>query len=126
MGNALVHLVDDDPGVRGTLARVLSSDGYQVKVYASGEELLDAADAIGGGCILLDITMPKADGFAVHRALRERAIDVPVVMMTGSGDLTLLALKAGVDHFLQKPFGRSELQWVLDQLATRAEAGERV
>lgn len=119
MADSVVHLVDDDPGVRGTLARLIASGGYDVRSYASGAELLDAADAIGGGCIVLDINMPHVDGFAVHRALRDRAIDAPVVMMTGSGDLTVLALKAGVDEFLQKPFGRRELLDVIDQLCGR-------
>jgi len=113
---ALVHLVDDDDGVRGTLARLLLSGGYRVREYASGAELLDAAQALEGGYILLDIDMPGADGFAVHKALTERSIDIPVIMMTGSGDLTVLALKAGAADFMQKPFGRGEILSVLAQL----------
>ena len=115
----LVHLVDDDAGVRGTLARVLESGGYRVRQYASGSELLEASEGITGGCVLLDINMPEPDGFAVQRALAERSVDVPVVMMTGSGDLTVLALKSGVADFLQKPFDRSELLTVLDQLTAQ-------
>ncbi len=60
--------------------------------------------------------MPGIDGFAVHRALADRSIDVPVVLMTGAGDLTVLALKAGVASFMQKPFGRDELLSVIEQL----------
>ena len=75
------------------------------------------AGSLDGGCILLDINMPEPDGFAVHKALAERSIDLPVIMMTGSGDLTVLAFKAGVADFLQKPFGRGELLEVLAQLA---------
>lgn len=119
----MVHLVDDDAGVRGTLARLVASGGYEVTLYASGRELLDAADGLDGGCILLDVDMPGADGFAVHRALTERSIKVPVVLMTGSGDLTVLALKAGVADFLQKPFGRAELLSVLDHLAVPCGVG---
>jgi two-component system response regulator FixJ len=117
MSKAIVHLVDDDAGVRGTLARLLTSGGYEVCEYGSGTELLAAADEIDGGCVLLDINMPEMDGFAVHKALAERSIDVPVIMMTGSGDLTILAYKAGASEFLQKPFGRGELLSVLDQLS---------
>jgi two-component system, LuxR family, response regulator FixJ len=112
----LVHLVDDDAVVRGTLARLLASGGYGVREYASGSELLQSAETLDAGCILLDIDMPEADGFAVHRALTERSIDLPVIMMTGSGDLTVLALKAGAAEFMQKPFGRCELLSVIDQL----------
>jgi len=114
--HALVHLVDDDDGVRGTLARLLVSGGYRVREYASGTELLESAEPLEGGYILLDIDMPGVDGFAVHKALTERSIDIPVIMMTGSGDLTVLALKAGAADFMQKPFGRGEILSVLAQL----------
>ena len=120
MAAALVHLVDDDAAVRGTLARLLASGGYAVREYASGAELMDAADSLDGGTILLDINMPEPDGFAVARALGERLIDVPVIMMTGSGDLTILAMRAGVAQLMQKPFGRGELLEALDQLSGRA------
>jgi two-component system response regulator FixJ len=119
MSKALVHLVDDDAVVRATLSRLLLSGGYDVREYRSGAELIAAADALTEGCILLDIRMPEPDGFAVKRALVERAINLPVVMMTGSGDLTLLALKAGVADLMLKPFGRSELLSVLDQVTAR-------
>jgi len=114
----LVHLVDDDAGVRGTLTRLLVSGGYQVREYESGSELLTGIETLLGACILLDINMPEPDGFAVHKALCERSIDIPVILMTGSGDLTVLALKAGVADFLQKPFGRGELLAVIAQLAS--------
>lgn len=113
---ATVHLVDDDDGVRGTLARLLRSGGYAVREYASGTEFLAAAERLEAGFILLDIDMPGADGFAVRKALIDRSIDMPVIMMTGGGDLTILALKAGAADFMQKPFGRGELLAVLAQL----------
>lgn len=113
-----VHLVDDDPVVRSTLARLLISGGYRVLEYASGAELIAAADRLVDGCILLDINMPEPDGFAVKKALTERGVDLPVVMMTGSGDLTLLAWKAGVSGFIPKPFGRSEILSVLDEITS--------
>ncbi len=119
MSKALVHLVDDDAAVRGTLARLLVSGGYDVREYRSGAELIAAADALTDGCILLDISMPEPDGFAVQKALIERSIDLPVIMMTGSGDLTLLALKAGVADLMLKPFGRSELLSILDQVVAK-------
>jgi two-component system, LuxR family, response regulator FixJ len=112
----LVHVVDDDASVRATLARLLISGGYAVKEYASGEKLIQVAGALDHGCILLDINMPEPDGFAVKRALADRGIELPVIMMTGSGDLTVLALKAGVAEFMQKPFGRGELLSVLEQI----------
>lgn len=112
----LVHLVDDDEGVRDTLTRLLVSGDYRVHQYASGAELIEAAAKLVEGCILLDINMPEVDGFAVIKALTERGVELPVVMMTGSGDLTLLAWKAGVAAFIPKPFGRSEIISVLDEV----------
>lgn len=111
-----VHVVEDDPVVRTMLTRLLKSGGYAVREYASGSDLLKSADRLERGCILLDVNMPEPDGFAVKRKLAEKAVDIPVVMMSGSGDLTLLAMKAGVSEFMQKPFGRSELLAVLEQL----------
>lgn len=118
MDKGIIHLVDDDPTIRSTLARLLASSDYRVREYASGMELIAAADQLVEGCILLDIKMPEADGFAVKKALTERGIDLPVVMMTGSGDVTLMAWKAGVAGFIPKPFGRRELISVLDEITT--------
>jgi two-component system response regulator FixJ len=118
MDKGIIHLVDDDPTVRTTLNRLLVSGGYRVREYVSGVELIAAADQLVEGCILLDINMPDTDGFAVKKALTERGIELPVVMMTGSGDLTLLAWKAGVAAFVPKPFGRKEIISVLDEITT--------
>lgn len=119
----VVHLVDDDTDVRTTLARLLRSGGYAVREYQSGNELLAASRSLTDGYILLDIDMPGHDGFAVQRALRDQSINLPVILMTGSGDLTVLALKAGAADFMQKPFGRSELLTVLDQLSAEVIDG---
>lgn len=116
MDKGIIHLVDDEPAVRSTLTRLLASGGYRVRTYVSGAELIAAADQLTQGCILLDINMPDADGFAVKKDLTERGIDLPVVMMTGAGDLTLLAWKAGVAAFIPKPFGRREIVSVLDEI----------
>jgi two-component system response regulator FixJ len=116
-----VHLVDDDQCVRTTLARLLRSGGYAVTEYGteygSGKELLASTDALNSGCTLLDVNMPGQDGLAIHLALAERSVGLPVVMMTGSGDLTILALKAGLADFKQKPFGRGELLSVFGRLS---------
>lgn len=112
----LIHLVEDDEALRATLARLLESGGYAMMQYGSGKEFLRAADAIDGDCILLDINMPEPDGCADQRALAEWGIKTPVILMTGSGDLTLLALKAGAAEFMQKPFDRGELLSVLREI----------
>ena len=117
MAKSLIHLVEDDAGLRATLTRLLESGDYLVKQYGSGSELLGAADSIGDGLVLLDIDMPGPDGFAVQRELAERGVRAPVILMSGAGDLSLLALKAGASLFMQKPFGRGELLSVLEQVS---------
>ena len=103
------------------LVRLLQSGGYEVRQYCSGAELLDNVGPGDEGCILLDINMPEPDGFAVQHALVERGIALPVVLMTGAGDLSVLALKAGAADFMQKPFGRGELLSVLDEICSKTE-----
>lgn len=122
MDKALVHLVEDDPVVRSMLTRLLESGGYKVRQYSSGADLLEIADSLDCGCVLLDINMPEPDGFAVKRALGDMRVTLPVIMMTGSGDLTVLAMRAGVADFMQKPFGRSELLSVLNEVMASTEA----
>jgi two-component system response regulator FixJ len=122
MGKALVHLVEDDSVVRTMLTRLLQSGGYCVEQYSSGTEFLAVADGLTDGCILLDINMPEPDGFAVNRALADKGISLPVIMMTGSGDLTVLAMRAGAADFMQKPFDRRELLSVLQEVMPQAEA----
>jgi len=117
----VVHLVEDDSALRATLTRLIESGGYAVKQYCSGADLLQSASSIEQGCILLDIHMPAPDGFAVQRALVEKGVRTPVILMTGSGDLALLALKSGAADFMQKPFDRSELLSVLGEITILAE-----
>lgn len=130
MGNKLVHLVDDDDAVRRSLGRLLVSGGYDVREYRSGDDFLGALSSIDRGLVLLDINMPGRDGFSVLQTLSNKGFDMPAVMMTGSGDMTLVALKSGAVDLMQKPFGRSELLSVLDRVAARhkpfrAEGGAR-
>ena len=94
---SVVHLVEDDSALRATLTRIIDSGGYCVEQSSSGCELLRSASSIEGGRILPDINMSEPDGFAVQRALVTRGIKTPVILMTGSGDLTLLALRAGAE-----------------------------
>ena len=121
----LIHLVDDDDAVRTTLARLLNLSGYGVREYASGAELLEAADELKGGCVLLDLNMPVADGIAVYQALKDRSIDVPVILMTGAGDLAVSELRAEVAGVIQKPFRRVELLSMLESLSASHDAGAK-
>jgi len=83
MDKGIIHLVDDDSSVRGTLARLLVSGGYLVRVYSSGAELIDAAQSLTAGCILLDVNMPGLAHEASNgpEALRLLRTDLPLDLM---------------------------------------------
>lgn len=113
----LVHLVDDDGAVRRSAGFMLKTSGYQVKSYESGVELLKSPAELSQGCILLDIRMPGMDGLEVQQALRDKGVTLPVIIMTGHGDVTLAvrAMKAGAIDFIEKPFEKATLLGAIEQ-----------
>jgi len=127
-----VHLVDDDEAVRRSMSFMLRTSGYAVRTYASGAELLAAAKDIAPGCIFLDVRMPGMDGLQVQQALRECGIFLPVIVMTGHGDINVAvqAMKAGAVDFIEKPFEKTVLESALQEgfarLQDNARSQERV
>ena len=127
----LVHLVDDDEAIRRAAAFMLKTSGFRVQIYESGDQLLKGALSLDPGCVLLDIRMPGMDGLEVQQALKERGVGLPVVIMTGHGDVTLAvhAMKAGAVDFNEKPFENAMHLGAIDQAFSRlersAEARER-
>jgi two-component system response regulator FixJ len=107
----LVHLVDDDEAIRRSVGFMLKTSGYHVRTYESGVELLKGAPNLEPGCVLLDIRMPGMDGLEVQSALRDKGVTLPVIIMTGHGDVTLAvqAMKAGAVDFIEKPFEKAVL-----------------
>lgn len=102
-----VHFVDDEAAVRDALAFLLHSHGVPAKAYASGPELLDALAAHRlRGCILLDVRMEPLSGLQVHDQLRLRGVQLPVLFLSGHGDIPMAveALQRGALDFLEKPF----------------------
>lgn len=112
-----VHLVDDDASVRRSIAFMLKTSGHQVETYESGDALLKAAGNLTDGCILLDIRMAGIDGLETQEALRERGVSLPIVIMTGHGDISLAvrAMKAGAVDFIEKPFESAQLLAALEE-----------
>ena len=107
----LVHIVDDDEAVRRSVGFALKTSGFQVRAYESGSEILKVAPDLEAGCILLDIRMPGMDGLEVQEALKSKGVTLPVVIMTGHGDVSLAvrAMKAGAIDFIEKPFEKAVL-----------------
>ena len=113
----LVHLVDDDEAIRRSVGFMLKTSGFHVRTYESGVELLKAAPNLESGCVLLDIRMPGMDGLEVQGALQDKGIALPVIIMTGHGDvgLAVKAMKAGAVDFIEKPFAKETLLASLDE-----------
>ena len=117
----LVHLVDDDEAIRRSVGFMLKTSGFNVRTYDSGIELLKFGPNLETGCVLLDIRMPGMDGLEVQEALREKGVTLPVIIMTGHGDVTLAvqAMKAGAIDFIEKPFEKAVLLSAIDHAIDR-------
>ncbi len=117
MSEPIVFLVDDDPAIRKALPRALAMRGYHVKPYASAKEFLDDYQAHQAGCLVLDLSMPEMDGLELQDHLRKRAPDLPVIFITGHGDIpqSVQALRAGALDFLEKPFRQEALLARIDE-----------
>ena len=122
----LVHLVDDDAAVRRSAGFMLKTSSFQVRTYESGLELLKNAAGLETGCILLDIRMPGMDGLDVQQSLKEKGVALPVIIMTGHGDVSLAvkAMKAGAIDFIEKPFEKAVLLAAIEQGLERLERSE--
>lgn len=101
----LLHVIDDDAGLRDALAFLLEVNGVNARFYESGDAFL-AALPVEEGCLLTDVRMPGLTGLELVRELKSRGHDLPVIVMTGHGDVPLAveAMKAGVIDFIEKPF----------------------
>ena len=127
----LVYIVDDDEAIRRSASFMLKTSGFRVSSYDSGTAFLKAARSLEPGSVLLDIRMPGPDGLEVQRTLRDSGLLLPVVIMTGHGDVSLAvqAMKAGAVDFIEKPFERPVLLGALEvargRLAKEAAASSR-
>jgi len=103
---AVVHVIDDDEAMRQSLAFLLGTVGMEVQTYESAVAFLEVAPTVKAGCVITDVRMPELSGVELLRQLRERKLDIPVIVITGHGDVPLAveAMKIGAMDFLEKPF----------------------
>jgi two-component system, LuxR family, response regulator FixJ len=103
---AIVHVIDDDEAMRQSLAFLLGTVGMEVQTYESAVAFLEVAPTVKAGCVITDVRMPGLSGVDLLRQLRERKLGIPVIVITGHGDVALAveAMKIGAMDFLEKPF----------------------
>lgn len=118
----LIGVIDDEPSVRKSLRRLLTAARFRVEVFASAQEFLASPADDAFGCVLLDVQMPGLNGLELQRALTDAHRHVPIVFITGHGDIptSVRAMRAGAVDFLAKPFDESEL---LTAIARALEKG---
>jgi two-component system, OmpR family, alkaline phosphatase synthesis response regulator PhoP len=119
-----ILLVEDEPGLVLTLSDRLAREGYRVETAADGEAALRLASGEPFDLVLLDVMLPKMNGFDVCRALRQRGVDTPVIMLTARGQVLdkVVGLKLGADDYLTKPFEAAELLARIEARLRRAPA----
>jgi len=124
----IVHVIDDDADVRQSLAFLLSTVGLAVRVHDSATAFLEFLPDAQDGCIVTDVRMPGVDGIELQRRLRAAGNTIPVIVITGHGDIALAveAMKAGAVDFIEKPFDDEALIGAIrSALARRAGDRER-
>jgi len=106
-----VFIIDDDAAVRKFLRALISSVDLDVETFENARAFLDAFEPRRQGCLLLDVRMPGISGIELQRKLRERGIRLPVIFITGHGDVQIAvhAMKAGAADFIEKPFNNDQL-----------------
>jgi two-component system response regulator MprA len=122
MGSRRLLLVEDDRGVRESLARALQYEGYDVTTAEDGGRGLELARSMDPDALILDVMMPVLDGLEVTRKLRSTGTDVPILMLTARHQITdrVAGLDAGADDYLVKPFSLDELLARLRALLRRS------
>jgi two-component system response regulator FixJ len=122
-----VFLIDDDEAVRESLQALLEAQGYAVTGYASAEAFLAGYRPAPAACALVDLRMPGMDGLGLLERLARDKIPLPVVMVTGHGDVPLAvkAMKAGAVDFIEKPYGNEAILGVVRAAIERGRQGEQ-
>jgi two-component system response regulator FixJ len=122
-----VYVIDDDPAMRDSLDFLLGAAGFSVRLFDSAQRFLDELTSLQAGCVLTDVRMPGIDGMELLRQLNSGARKLPVIVMTGHGDVPLAveAMKLGALDFLEKPFEDDRLIGMIETALAQSETGSR-
>jgi FixJ family two-component response regulator len=126
--HGIVYLVDDEPDMVKALSRLLRAKGFDVRGFTSARAFLDARRPEDCACLVLDVAMPELDGLELHRRLVDRGIRIPIVFLTGHGDIpmSVRAMKSGATDFLTKPVDADALILAVRNALHTAEARRQV
>lgn len=122
----MVHIVDDEEAMRKSLSFVLKTSGFSVTTWPDGVAFLREARHAEAGCVLLDVRMPEMDGLEVQRVMSQRGLAMPIIVLTGHGDITtaVAAMKGGAIDFLEKPFEKTALLDAINAAFRRLEGSD--
>ena len=122
----LVHVVDDESAIRDSLGMLLRSVGLKSRAYAGAREFLDSWRPQASECLVCDVRMPGMSGLELQEALNARGAHLPVVLITGHGDVAMAvrAMKAGASDFIEKPFNDQVLLDAVNRALARARDGQ--
>lgn len=128
MKNTRVYIVDDDHAIRKALVLLLHSVGLKGEAFASAEKFFESYDPAVPACLILDVRLPGANGLVVQRQLRQRGIDLPVIVISGHADVPMAvqAVRDGAIDFLEKPFRDQDLLDRVFQALERDKQARRV
>ena len=122
-----IYIVEDDGSVRDALSLLLGVHGFSVAMFADAESFLSAFSPRWSGCLLVDIRMPGMDGLSLQQELRRRNCELPVIIMTGHGDVesARVAFRANAIDFLEKPIDQNKLLAAIDEAVLVNSRGQR-
>ena len=119
-----VFIIDDDRGMRKAIQDLVESVGLCAESFANGQEFLNGKRSSGPSCLVLDVRLPQMSGFDFQRQLAEKGTQIPVIFITGHGDIpmSVRAMKSGAVEFLTKPFRDQDLLDAIQQALQRDNA----
>jgi two-component system, LuxR family, response regulator FixJ len=125
--DTVVHIVDDEEAVRNSLAFLLQTSGFAVRVHESATDFLRVASGISNGCLITDLRMPDMNGVELLRRLRDAGALLPAIVITGHGDVQMAveAMKNGALDFIEKPFADDVLLDSINRAVSRAAEQHR-
>ena len=122
-----IYIVDDDVAVRDSLEAMLLVQGFVTATFESAEAFLDAATPALDGCVLLDVRMPGMSGLELQKRLKQDGIGIPVILMTGHGDIKMSveAMREGAADFIEKPCSNETIMASIESALQRAAGSQR-